>query len=60
MPETQADRKNLSPGSPNNPRPLLQRDEAEFCQYQLLDSLTMSLAILTNMMSAFVYYRKHI
>ncbi len=57
-PETRSDYESPSPG-PDYPRPLPKRDKAEFCQCYLFDSLTMSLAILTNMMSASVHYRKH-
>jgi hypothetical protein len=39
---------------------MLKPDDAKFRLYQLLDSLIMSFAIMTNMMSFFVYYYKHI
>jgi hypothetical protein len=60
MLETRANRESPSLCSPNNPKQLPKHNAAEFRRYRLLDPLTMSLAILTNMMSALVYYHKHI
>jgi hypothetical protein len=58
-PKTWANCESPSPG-PDDLRLLLKRNETEFCRYSLLDSLTMGLTLLMNMICAFVYYCRNI
>jgi hypothetical protein len=59
-PETQANHKSPAPDCSDDPSPLPKPDNAKFHRYQFFNALTLSLAIMMNMMSVFDYYCKHI